>query len=59
MKEIVERYKSILLEHEILVWENEPTAYRFKARFYFIDGSDLIQSASYFCGRSPQMFLAF
>ena len=41
MREIIERYGPILLKHEILVWENEPTAYRFKAMLYFLDGSTL------------------
>jgi hypothetical protein len=42
MKEIFARYESILLRYEILLWESEPTTYRFKAQLYFIDGSNLI-----------------
>ena len=41
MREIFERYKSVLLEYEILLWESEPVAYRLKARLRFIDGSEL------------------
>jgi hypothetical protein len=41
MKEI-EKYKSIIIEHEIILWDSEPTSYRFKAKISFINGSNLI-----------------
>ena len=41
MREIFERYKSILLKYEIFLWESEPAAFRLKAELYFIDGSVL------------------
>jgi hypothetical protein len=42
MKKVIERYQSVILSFEILLWENEPTSYRFKSRFRFIDDSELI-----------------
>ena len=41
MKDIIERYQSVLLKYEILLWENEPTSYRFNAKISFIDHSVL------------------
>lgn len=42
MKEILEKYKSFITEYEIIVWDSEPTSYRFKARISFNNGSHLI-----------------
>ncbi len=42
MKEILEKYKSIITKYEIVVWDSEPTSYRFKVKISFIDSSNLI-----------------
>ena len=42
MKEILEKYESIITGHEIIDWGSEPTSYRFKTKTTFIDGSNLI-----------------
>ena len=39
MKEILDRYKDIIKKYEIIVWDSEPIAYRFKAIITFIDDS--------------------
>jgi len=41
MNHIIEQYSQIISDYEIIDWESEPTAYRFKARIVFTDGSFL------------------
>ncbi len=41
MKEIIEKYKEIITENKIIVWESEPTSYRLRSIISFIDGSHL------------------
>ncbi len=42
MEEILKKYKSIIIKHEIIFWDSEPTSYRFKAKISFINGSYLM-----------------
>lgn len=42
MKEILDRYKDIIKKYEIIVWDSEPRAYRFKAIITLIDDSRLL-----------------
>lgn len=39
MHEIIKKYQDIIQYHQIELWENEPTTYRFKARIEFTDRS--------------------
>ena len=39
---ILKKYRSIIAKHEIIAWDSEPTSYRFKAKFSFVDGSSLV-----------------
>jgi hypothetical protein len=42
MKEILEKYESIITGHEIIEWDSEPTSYRLKAKVAFVDETNLI-----------------
>jgi len=42
MKEILEKYKTVIVRHEVIIWDSEPTSYRFKTKITFINGSNLI-----------------
>ncbi len=42
MIELLDKYKDIISEQEIILWDIEPDSYRFKARITFIDNSSLI-----------------
>lgn len=42
MKALVDQYHLIIRNHEIFLWETEPTSYRLKAKIYFADNSQLI-----------------
>lgn len=42
IKDIVDKYASIITDYEVITWESEPTSSRFKARITFIDGSSLL-----------------
>lgn len=42
MKEILDKYESIIKNYEITTWDSEPTSYRFKVNLYFINDSQLI-----------------
>lgn len=42
MIEILQKFKTIILNYEIILWDSEPASYRFKARITFIDNSILI-----------------
>lgn len=41
MKELLEKYESIVTGYEIIEWDSEPTSYRFKAKVTFINDSNL------------------
>ncbi len=41
MKELVERYAAIIVDHEIETWEIQPSSSRLKATIKFIDDSAL------------------
>jgi len=42
MIDIFEKFKAIISDYEVLLWESEPNSYRFKAKLILIDGSQLI-----------------
>ena len=42
MYQSIEKYKSIITDFRIILWESEPTSYRFKAEIQFIDNSVLL-----------------
>ena len=42
MKQILEKFHPIIKKYEIIEWDSEPTSYRFKAKFTFIDDSQLM-----------------
>ncbi len=42
IKDLADKYASIVTEYEVTIWEHEPTSSRFKARMTFIDGSALL-----------------
>lgn len=42
MREILKKYKNIISRSEIIVWDSEPTSYRFKFLIVFVDGSELV-----------------
>ena len=41
MYQLVEIYKSIIEDFQIILWESGATSYRFKAKIHFIDNSVL------------------
>ncbi len=41
MIDTINTFKSIIADYEILIWEIEPEAYRFKAILHFTNGSNL------------------
>lgn len=56
MKHILDKYSNIITDYDIIVWESEPTSYRFKARIAFIDGSYLAVKDYLFPGSRKYAF---
>jgi len=41
MRNVIEKFSSIIKRYDVIAWDSELTSYRFKAKIIFIDDSQL------------------